>query len=247
MKTRYLAASLLLTAFTSPALAAAARQPDFLNYLPVIAGVVGVAVLGVAIFGPMLASREQKTKYSQGKDYLRLKHPQPTSTGEKIEVAEVFSYSDPESYRLEPVVSRWERGKQENAQLVRVPYVLKPEDVVFAKAFYAARTLGVLELVHGALFDAIHISGRDLSDEKKMAEFFAEFGVAEQDFKRVFNSSVTLTEVKKADLLNKGYGMSKAPALIVNGTYMCNEQMAGSSPKLVEILDHILERETKVA
>ena len=44
----------------------------------------------------------QANEYQEGKEYLLLSTPQPVSTGDKIEVVELFWYGCPHCYELEP-------------------------------------------------------------------------------------------------------------------------------------------------
>ena len=56
----------------------------------------------------------------EGKDYARLKNPQPTETGKKIEVIEFFSYGCPHCADLEPHVAG-SRYTDANARSIRRP------------------------------------------------------------------------------------------------------------------------------
>ena len=43
----------------------------------------------------------------EGFDYAVLPNPQPTETGDKIEVVEVFMYTCPHCFHLEPTLAQW--------------------------------------------------------------------------------------------------------------------------------------------
>jgi thiol:disulfide interchange protein DsbA len=43
----------------------------------------------------------------EGFDYAVLPNPQPTETADKIEVVEVFMYTCPHCYHLEPTLAQW--------------------------------------------------------------------------------------------------------------------------------------------
>ena len=57
----------------------------------------------------------------EGKDYVRLKNPQPTETGKKIEVIEFFSYGCPHCNDLEPILDAWLAKLPPDVQFRRVP------------------------------------------------------------------------------------------------------------------------------
>jgi len=56
--------------------------------------------------------------------YKELSSPQPTRTGDKIEVLEVFWYGCPHCYQFEPVVEKWLEEKAGYIEFVRIPGVL---------------------------------------------------------------------------------------------------------------------------
>ena len=72
----------------------------------------------------------------EGKDYVRLKNPQPVETGKKIEVIEFFSYGCPHCNDLEPILDAWVAKLPPDVQFRRVPVMfqqrweaLDPDDV----------------------------------------------------------------------------------------------------------------------
>ncbi|MCK5669554.1 MAG: hypothetical protein KAI15_10725, partial [Gammaproteobacteria bacterium] len=70
--------------------------------------------------------------------YKELSSPQPTRTGDKIEVLEVFWYGCPHCYQFEPVVEKWLEEKAGYIEFVRIPGVLGKQWLPHARAYYAA-------------------------------------------------------------------------------------------------------------
>ena len=229
-------------ALTSAVLAASPNQAvSLFGYLPLIAAVVGVAVLAAVIISNRPASAsDMPAEFEQGSDYLRLRYPQPTSTPGSIEIVEVFSYLDPDSYQLAPLIQRWAREQNHRVELVRVPFTLGEQHHNYAKAYYTARALCTTESIHGTLLDTIHLSNHKPESEDQLAEFFNDHGIDPAVFRNTFNASTTLTSVRKAQLLLKGYGVEAAPAIIVNGTYLVTETLSGSQTRLLETLDYLI-------
>ena len=81
--------------------------------------------------------------YQEGKEYLVLSNPQPTSSADKIEVVELFWYGCPHCYRLEPLLQEWLDSKPDDVEFVRMPAVLGPSWELYGKAYYTAELLGV--------------------------------------------------------------------------------------------------------
>ena len=60
-----------------------------------------------AAFVAALSLTAAAQSVEEGREYLRLKNPQPTETGKKIEVIEFFSYGCPHCADLEPEMQTW--------------------------------------------------------------------------------------------------------------------------------------------
>jgi thiol:disulfide interchange protein DsbA len=176
--------------------------------------------------------------FQEGKDYVRLPTPVPTSVPDKAEVVELFSYRCPHCHQLDPVVKEWLKRKPDNVAFVRIAvsagYQADYESA--ARAYYAAEALGVLDKVHQPLFDAIHREKRKLSSEDELAAFFAEHGVDQDAFRKAYKSFQTETQLRRGNQLAQRYGTRGVPAVIVNGQYEVR------SPRMFEVVDFLLAR-----
>src|SRR3990170_3537508 len=74
----------------------------------------------------------------EARPFDELNPPQPTKTGDKTEVVEVFWYGCPHCYSLEPYLEQWLKTKPDDVEFRRIPGVLgkkgKKEDEL--KRFY---------------------------------------------------------------------------------------------------------------
>ncbi len=157
--------------------------------------------------------------------YKNIVPPQPTATGEKIEVIEIFSYGCSHCHRFEATLERWLKDKPGNVEFVRLPAIFSPQLALFARAYYAAEALAVLDKVHKPLFDAVHMQKRRLGSEDEIAEVFVENGVSKDDFHKAFRSFSVEAKVRRATELGKRYGVEATPSMIVNGKYITNPGM----------------------
>ena len=174
--------------------------------------------------------------------------PQPTTAPKgKVEVVEMFWYGCPHCNALEPYVSRWLKNKADNVEFVRIPAVFQPAWELHARAYYTEEILGVLDKIHSALFEAIHGQRRKLVNEQQIMEFFAEHGVKNEDFKRVFHSFAVEAKVRRAKDLSHRYGIDGVPSLIVNGKYRTGAQLAGGNANIFKVVDFLVEKEAKQA
>ena len=88
--------------------------------------------------------------------------------------------------------------------------------------YYVAEELAILEQTHQALFDAIHVHDRKITNKEQLAEFFAEHGVSSADFEKAFKAFSVQTKLSRGQKLMRDYRVKGVPSLIVNGKYKTN-------------------------
>ncbi len=177
--------------------------------------------------------------------YKELPTTQPTSTGDKIEVVEVFWYGCPHCYHFEPVIEKWLDEKAEYIEFVRMPGILGKNWLPHARAFYAAEKLGVLDIIHKPLFDAIHKDKRKIIDEKSLRVFFSEHGVSGDEFDQAYNSKEVEEKVRAAFTAGQGYALTGVPAIIINGKYGTSASVAGDFNKIIDVINTLAAKEYK--
>ncbi|NCT68925.1 MAG: thiol:disulfide interchange protein DsbA/DsbL [Rhodanobacteraceae bacterium] len=198
--------------------------------------------------------------FQVGKHYFMVEPPQPTSTGSKVEVLEVFSYACPACNLFEPTMRKLKAALPANAEMAYLPAGFRPDEdwPVFQRAFFAAQTLGILDKTHEATFDAIwkddgplRISDPVTNRPKKpmpsvedVAQFYSKFGVKAEDVVGVANSFAVNTKVKRADAQLKAYGVDSTPTIIVNGKYRLTGQSAGSIDQIIPLVQFLVAKES---
>ena len=185
----------------------------------------------------------QAKEYQEGKEYLLLSSPQPTSTGDKVEVVELFWYGCPHCYDLEPEVQAWLKRKPDYVELVRMPAIVGPRWELLAQAYYTAEFLGIGDTMHTALFDAIHKKHMKIDDEAALQAFFVDQGVSAEDFKKTFNSFAVAVKMNNARQMTRRYKITGVPTVIVNGKYSTGAKLAGSNEGIFEVVDYLVEQE----
>jgi thiol:disulfide interchange protein DsbA len=208
-----------------------------------------VMFFGASLFALALvavtANSSFAANYNAGEHYEVISPAQPTSSKDKIEVVEMFWYGCPHCFRLEPFVERWLKKKPANVKFVRMPGVFRPSWEIHARAYYTAEILGVVDKVHGSMFDAIHEMKQRMSTEPAILALFKKHGVAEKDFKRVFRSFAVETKLRRAKDMGKRYQARGVPALIVNGKYRTSGHAAGSNSKVFKVVNQLIKMESK--
>jgi thiol:disulfide interchange protein DsbA len=190
------------------------------------------------LFGALLAT--QAWAFDEGVEYVALDQPQPTETGDKIEVVEVFMYSCPHCYHLEPTIESWLKTKPDNVEFRHMPAVFGPRVEPHARAFYAAELLGVRDKFHEPLFKALHVQKRKIWDEDALVAFAEEQGIDGKEFRDAYNSFFVNMKVRRAVEMGQRFGVDGVPAVVINGKYRTSPSQTGSKETLVKVMDHLI-------
>ncbi len=201
---------------------------------------VGVLVAGLFTFGA--AQAQAPHPWEAGKNYFLIDPPQPTKSGDKIEVTEVFSYGCPACNYSYPSVDKLIKSLPPNAAINYVPASFNPAEdwPLFQRTYFAAQALGLGDKAHHAMFDAVwkthelatmEADGRSLKKTQPslddVAKFFVSFGIKPEDFVATANSFSVNTKMKQADAYVKATGVDVTPTIIVNGKYRLTTTSAG--------------------
>jgi thiol:disulfide interchange protein DsbA len=219
-----------------------------------------IALLAGAWLTTAQAQPAPTSEWEAGKHYFVIDPVVATSSGDKIEVTEVFSYGCPGCNASYTFVDKVKKDLPANAAMNYVPASFHPEEdwVVFQRAFFAAKTLGILDKTHDATFDAVWKSGelavRDAATNRfksplptieDVAKFYTKFGVKAEDFVAAANSFTISTRMKQADAYIKAAGVDQTPTIIVNGKYRLTVQSAGGDwTKAEQLILFLIHKES---
>ena len=195
-------------------------------------GLIGIALALVA--GPAAA---------QGKAaYKPLAVPQAVETGDRIEVIEFFWYGCPHCFDLEPFLKKWTAKLPKDVEFRRIPAVPTERWLPNARTFYTLEAMGLLDKLHGEVFDAIHIDRVNFNDEKTQLEWMARKGVDRARFTEAWKSFSVQSKTKRAIQQTQAFDINGVPALVVDGKYVTTVSMAGSPEGLMQTLDELIAK-----
>jgi len=190
-------------------------------------------------------------QFKEGTNYMRLVPTQPTVGGaDKIEVAEFFYYLCPHCYNFEPLIKGWVENKPANVRFVQVPALWNPILVLHGRMYYTNEILarnGVIEdgaAFNAAVYQEIHRRNNQLSTETAIQKLFERFGVSADEFSRTWNSFEVDQKLRVARDLARRYSVASTPTVVVNGKYRTGAAEAGSYPKVLEVIDELIARES---
>ncbi|MGB0133851.1 thiol:disulfide interchange protein DsbA/DsbL [Dokdonella sp.] len=204
--------------------------------------------LGLGLGLAANASAQAPAEWQEGKHYTLIEPPQATTTGDKVEVLEVFSYACPHCNEVAPMVADIKKRLPATSEFVMIPAQFGFEAwKTYARAFYTAQALGILDKSHEDMFRAIYVDKKlDIRSPTfaSLAEFYSQYGVSVEDFTATSRSFAIETRLKRNDALIKAYGVESTPNFIVNGKYLVSGQTAGGYNNIEALLNYLVAKES---
>lgn len=165
----------------------------------------------------------------EGTDYVTITNGQPFDTAPgRIEVVEFFGYVCPFCAAVQPQVSAMKAKLPPDVHFVYVPAAFGAMWDNYAKAYYAAEAMGLVEKTHDAMFRAIHIDQtlkgeRGMDKPEEIAAFYANYGANPGEFLNSMQSFAVATKMNRArqymtEAFANGDQMG-TPAFVVAGKY----------------------------
>lgn len=202
-----------------------------------------IKLFSAAILSFFISLPVFSAEYSDGNGYTTIKTPVRTSDPSKIEVTEIFWYGCPHCNALEPYVNAWKKDLADDVDFKYLPAVFGRNWLAHAKAFYVADLLGIEGKMRADIFNAIHVERRGLNSEDALANFFENYGVSEDEFRKQFNSFAVNSRLKQADAKIRAYGARGVPGIIVNGKYLVSAQTANGNQNIFNVVNFLIEKE----
>jgi len=203
-------------------------------------------MIKAALFSGLLAMtafvQALPLEFLMGQHYKATTSLLPVANEGQPEVVELFMYTCPHCYHLEPEVEDWKKSLDGEVNFVQVPAIFSQNQIPMATAFYAAQAMGVHEKLHPLFFEAIHEDGIKLNSVKAILDYVAEQGVDRASFEKMMSSFSVKAKVKKAAAITGMSGVTGVPSMVVNGKYHTSGPMAGSVEAIFDIVDFLVEQ-----
>ena len=128
-----------------------------------------------------------------------------------------------------------------------MPAIFSAQWEPYARAFYTAQSLGVLDQTHQALFDALHRDHLPMRTIDDLATFYAQHGVDRTRFLAESASFEVESKLTRAREIVTADGVDGTPTIVVNGKYRVTGASAGGYPQLIELVDWLVKKEHDAA
>lgn len=180
-----------------------------------------IALLGgLLLASACTAQSSAPAPYTEGSEYVTLPGPHERySKDGKVEVVEVFSYGCVHCAHFAPIADKLRKQLPAGVEFKLMPAPFSAEWLPFARAYYAAKQLGVVDRTHLKLFAAKFDQHYPINSLDELADFYAREGVNRAEFMRIATSAETTAKMKRdLDLIRK-WQVDGTPTLVINGKY----------------------------
>ena len=181
----------------------------------------------------------------EGTDYVTIPNGQPFQPLDgQIEVVEVFGYTCPACAAFEPQFAAWKKRQPADVRVTPLAAPFGGFWMPYARAFYTAESMGLIDRTHAAMFEAIHVQRslpvQNVSDQQ-IAAFYANHGADAAQFASTMQSFTVNAKLKRAEQFIGRTGVDATPTLVVNGKYRV---VGGRSfDQVLNTVEHLVAQE----
>lgn len=208
------------------------------------------------------AARAQSSEWVEGKNYYTIDPPQPSNVlPGKIEVTEIFSYACPACNFFRPFMDRLRNTLPANVVVdyVAAGYKASEDWLVFQRAYYTAKSLGISQDTHAAMFNAVWETGQletvdprterlkiPLPSIEDVADWYHQHtGLPVHTFLVAARSFGVDLQVRQADAYIIACQVDATPTIIVNGKYRVDPSSAGGYSKMISLVEWLVRTQAK--
>lgn len=175
-----------------------------------------------------------------GVDYVEMADGKPLAPVRgKVEVAEVFSYSCIHCFHFQSQISDWARKQPAHVSFTRVPAAFGSYWTTYARAYYAAQSLGLMDRTHDAVYRAVHVSGalpvQNVS-AAQIADFYGTLGADPKRFAAAMQGKSVNTRIERARKFAMDAGVEGTPTLVVAGKYRVTARTLDDAWRTIDFL-----------
>ncbi len=194
---------------------------------------------GMAPWGQALAADPV-----EGTNYVKLNSRAPVSApAGKVEVLEFFWYGCPHCFHFEPFLATWASKLPADVVFKRVPVAFRENPfTVHQRLYYALEGLGVLESMHGKVFNAVHEQKLKLDTPESAADFLSKQGLDKDKFLAMYNAFSMGNKLKQARALAEAYKIDGVPTLGIAGQYFTSVSLNGTPEKTLATAEFLINR-----
>jgi len=174
--------------------------------------------------------------------YQAVSKPMTVSTGDKIEVVELFWFGCGHCFALEPSIKKWKKDIPANAEFKKVPAVFSARWEFHAQAFYTMKALGAPEEAYDKFFNKLHVERKQINNIGQLASFLKEFGKTEDQVESAFGSFDVDSKMRLAKKITRDSGARGVPAMVVDGKYLTSQTLSGGTDQMFDVVNQLVAK-----
>ncbi len=207
----------------------------------------GMAFIGgcQAQGGADAAKAPAKPALVAGQDYLLIA-PAQAASGDQVIVTEVFSYACPHCADFQPYANELKSKLPKGVKFALLPAVFNAMWEPYARGFYTAQSMGLVDKTHQALFDAIHRDHEPLRTIQDLANlFYANYGASPGEFLSTATSFVIEGDLAAGNQKVREWQVDSTPTLIIDGKFRvtANAERGIGFQQMVQIALQLVDQE----
>ena len=137
------------------------------------------------------------------------------------------------------MIHNWAAKLPPDVVFKRVPVSFNPFYELMARLFYSLETTGDLARLDEPLFNAIHVKGLKLINEKSITEWATSQGVDALKFGEAWKSFNVNSKTKRADQMARNFRIQGVPAIAVDGRYLVGGK---NLQELLALTDKVIDK-----
>ena len=198
-----------------------------------------VASVLMACQGETIAQTVDSSKYQETRE------PITVTTGDKIEVTELFWFGCSHCFALEPALKEWKKNMPANAEFKKVPAIFSKQWEFHGQAFYTMQALDAPEAAYDEFFNAIHLKRNPMNSMGRLVTFLEDYEFTEEQVESAFNSFDVNNKMRAAKKITRQSGANGVPALVVDGKYLTSQRLSGGTAQMFKVVDQLVGKAAK--
>lgn len=186
----------------------------------------------------------QQRSFAQGTDYLELRQRVATEApAGQVEVIEFFWYSCSHCFQFEPQFAQWHKAPPKGVVVKRVPIAFREDFAPQQRLYYTLEALGLVEKLHGAVFNTIHVQKKPLKTDAEILSWISQqAGVDAAKFQQTYQSFGVAAKVRRATQLQNEYHIEGVPSFGIAGRFYTDGSMAGGMSRALQVVESLAAR-----
>lgn len=187
------------------------------------------------------ALQAQPASIVEGKHYERIS--EAPSSGAGIEVLEVFNYGCPHCVSMQPYLQAWAQTRPAQVELHHLPATFRPDFELYARGYFAAESLGLLEQTHAAMFEQAATNRGAVRDFDQVAQMYASLGVDAAKLRAASESFAVDMRIREVNQRLPRIKVSFTPSFVVAGKYRVRNETMRSPEEIFAVIDFLVAKE----